>query len=191
MAGSCKATLAHNPERGLQTCPPPKRTEPMIEVSTQMFFIFLAAGVLLLGAELFIPGGFIGAVGCLCLIAAIVMGFKAFPQHGATIAVGIFFMGIASIVIWMAVFPKTRYGQKLSISRELSDAKATAPGLQNLLGKEGVALSSLRPGGYAEIEGRRVDVITKGEMLDKDTPLFVVQVEGNRVVVAHRSERTV
>ena len=163
----------------------------MLELSTQMFFIFLAAGVLLLGAELFIPGGFIGAVGALCLVAAIVMGFKAFPEHGMAIAVGIFFLGIASIVIWLTVFPKTKFGQKLSIARELSDSKATNPGLADLLGKEGVALSSLRPGGYAEIDGERIDVITKGEMIDKDAPLVVVEVEGNRVVVTQKSEKTV
>ena len=163
----------------------------MIEVSTQMFFIFLASGVLLLGAELFIPGGVIGAVGALCLVIAIFLGFKAFPEHGIAIAVGIFFLGIASIVIWMSVFPKTSFGKRLSISRELSDSKSSEPGLDALVGKEGISLSGLRPGGYAEIEGRRVDVITRGEMLDKECQIYVTEVEGNRVVVAQLSERKV
>jgi hypothetical protein len=33
----------------------------------------------------------------------------------------------------------------------------------------------------------RVDVVTRGEFLDPQTPIIVIEVEGNRVVVAPRS----
>jgi membrane-bound serine protease (ClpP class) len=61
-----------------------------------------------------------------------------------------------------------------------------------LLGAVGVAESMLRPGGTARLrasgmEELRVDVVTRGEFLDPQTPLIVIEVEGNRVVVAPRS----
>ena len=161
----------------------------MLEVSVQIFYIFLATGVLLVGAELFVPGGVVGAAGAMCLLVAIVMGFKAYPEHGGLIAIGILCLGMVSVIAWMNVFPRTKYGQKLMISRELSDSKGAEDGLDELVGKHGIACSPLRPGGYADIEGRRVDVITRGEMLDKDQPIYVVEVEGNRVVVAELSEQ--
>jgi membrane-bound ClpP family serine protease len=34
------------------------------------------------------------------------------------------------------------------------------------------------------IDGQRVDVVTQGELIEKDTPIKVIQVEGRRVVVA-------
>jgi len=52
-----------------------------------------------------------------------------------------------------------------------------------LLGKMGVAVSMLRPSGEAKIDGRRYDVMTEGEMIEKDTPIEVRRVEGNRIVV--------
>ena len=53
-----------------------------------------------------------------------------------------------------------------------------------LTGKEGVVTSPLRPAGTARIDDRRVDVVTRGEMLDVDTRVRVIEVRGNRVVVA-------
>lgn len=162
----------------------------MVDISVQVFFILLAAGVLLLGAELYLPGGFIGAVGAVCLLLAIVAGFKAFPEHGGAIGIGIIALGVASIVAWMTVFPKTKLGKRFAIKENLSDSKSFAAGLELLVGQEGIAQSSLRPSGYAEFEGRRVDVVTRGEMLDKGTALYVAEVEGSRVVVADISERS-
>lgn len=162
----------------------------MVDVYVQIFFILLAAGVLLLGAELYLPGGFIGAAGAICLLCAIFAGFKAFPEHGGAIALGIVALGVASIVLWMTVFPKTKLGKRLAITEDLSGSKSFAENLDALLGKQGVAQSTLRPSGYAEIEGRRVDVVTRGEMISQGTALYVVDVEGSRIVVARLSDHS-
>lgn len=53
----------------------------------------------------------------------------------------------------------------------------------NLLGAEGVALTSLRPGGTGQFGDKRVSVATESDFIDKNTPIKVVEVEGNRVVV--------
>ena len=52
-----------------------------------------------------------------------------------------------------------------------------------LLGRRGRALTSLRPSGTVEIDGRRVDVVADGEFLDAGSAVVVSGVEGGRVVV--------
>jgi membrane-bound serine protease (ClpP class) len=52
-----------------------------------------------------------------------------------------------------------------------------------LLDQVGVAQTNLRPSGMALIEGKRVDVVTEGPMIEKGTSVRVVAVEGLRVVV--------
>ena len=37
--------------------------------------------------------------------------------------------------------------------------------------------------GAAEIDGKRLDVVTQGEYLEAGTPVEVLRVEGNRIVV--------
>jgi len=55
----------------------------------------------------------------------------------------------------------------------------------------GTALTILRPSGTAEINGRRVDVVTEGDWLEVGAPVTVIAVEGLRVVVRalHPSEK--
>ena len=71
----------------------------------------------------------------------------------------------------------------LRLSKDMGEADATEAGLPKLLHKGGIAASDLRPAGVAEIEGRRVDVVTQGEMIAEGTRVRVTEVEGNRVVV--------
>jgi membrane-bound serine protease (ClpP class) len=52
-----------------------------------------------------------------------------------------------------------------------------------LQGKTGVTVSTLRPSGIARIAGQRLDVVTRGEMIDPGVEIRVVEVLGNRIVV--------
>jgi membrane-bound serine protease (ClpP class) len=47
----------------------------------------------------------------------------------------------------------------------------------------GTALTNLRPSGTALIDGKRVDVVTNGSMIERGAEVKVIAVEGARVVV--------
>lgn len=151
----------------------------------EMFFICLILGLLLLCAEIFVPGGILGAFGALALVGAIIFGFVAFKEYGYLIALGIVLGTGGVIAAWVKYFPKSRLGRSMIVTEDIGgDVEATEPGLDELAGKEGEALSDLRPGGFARLDGRRVDVVTQGGMISKGARVRVVEVEGNRVVVA-------
>lgn len=149
----------------------------------QLFAILLVAGLMLVGAEVFVPGGILGVIGGLALLATVVVGFAAFPGYGGYIAVGIIILVGVVIALWIKFFPKSSIGKKMTVFKDLATAKGTETGLSELLGKEGVATSDLRPAGFAIIDGRRVDVVTQGQMISRGKRIRVVEVEGNRVVV--------
>ncbi len=65
-------------------------------------------------------------------------------------------------------------------------APPAAPPPQSLTGVEGIAVSDLRPSGVAEVNGRRIDVITEGVFLPAGTPIVVIRDEGYRRVVRRR-----
>jgi len=52
-----------------------------------------------------------------------------------------------------------------------------------LLGKEGVALSDLRPAGIGLFDDDRIDVITRGDYIEKGKRIKVIAEEGSKVVV--------
>ena len=156
-----------------------------MELSVQVFIICLVAGLILVGAEIFVPGGIIGSIGALLLLIAVIDGFIAFPSGGPYIALAIvFFVGLA-FYLWIRFFPETGIGRLMTVPNSLATFKGTETGLEQLLGKDGTAVSELRPAGFALIDGRRIDVVTQGGMIGKGEAVRVVEVESNRVIVAH------
>ena len=150
----------------------------------QLFFILLISGVILVGAEVFVPGGVLGTVGVLAVLAAVITGFSAFgPVAGGYIAFGVIILMGVAIALWIKLFPGSPFGRRMTVSADLKLSKGTQSGLADLVGKRGEADSPLRPSGFAMLDGKRVDVVTQGEMLDKGTPIVVVRVESNRVIV--------
>ena len=53
----------------------------------------------------------------------------------------------------------------------------------DLLSAEGVATTTFELTGIANINGKKVDVISEGEMISKNTRIKVTGVKGNRIVV--------
>lgn len=154
-----------------------------MEMAAQFFIILLISGLVMVGAEVFVPGGFLGILGGVALLGAVIAGFIAFPAYGVYIAVGIVFLVAGMIVLWARFFPRTRVGRSMTVTKDLASSKGTEDDLESLAGKEGVAESDLRPAGFAMIEGRRVDVVTQGGMISRGQRVRVIDIESNRVVV--------
>lgn len=140
-------------------------------------------GLLLVVAEIFLPGGVLGLVGAGCLIAASVMAFKEYgPAGGAMFTLAELALGAVVILQAVRWIPNTRLGKGLVLGAAV---EGSAPAKENaeLLGREGVAITQLRPAGAARIDGHRQDVVTEGGLIEAGTALRVIGVEGMRVVV--------
>jgi membrane-bound serine protease (ClpP class) len=151
----------------------------------EMLLILIATGIIFLIAEIYLPGAIAGIFGGISLLAAVLYGFANFgPASGIIIAVGIAMLTCGIAVLWLKYFPQTSMGKKITLEQDMSAATAANPELHQLIGKEGEASSELRPSGFATFDKKRVDVVTQGEMIAKGERVRVVDVKGNRVVVA-------
>lgn len=54
---------------------------------------------------------------------------------------------------------------------------------QAYVGKTGVALTPLRPAGTIRIDDKRLDVVTVGDFIVRETPVKIVNVEGSKIFV--------
>ncbi len=96
------------------------------------------------------------------------------------------FLALAASLIMLRFLPRLPFGRRLILETGLpaGDGYASAPaGDNNCLGKSGKAFSPIRPAGIAEIEGKRVDVVSDGEFIDSGALIVVTRVDGNRIVV--------
>ncbi len=142
---------------------------------------WLIAGVILLALETVLPGLIAGVIGAICLIVGVVM---AYGEFGAKTGNGVLLVVISVLLIgtmlYLKYFPSSRFARIFVSNRSIGNVGAEQP---SLLNGTGVAFTVLRPSGTAVIEGRRVDVVTEGDFVEKGTSLKVVAIEGMRVVV--------
>lgn len=131
--------------------------------------------------ETVLPGLVAGIIGFCCLVAGVITAYASFgPATGNTV-LGITLAGLVlGGIAWIQFFPTSRLGQLFVAKNTVGNLGATRP---ELLEKTGSAITNLRPSGTAMIDGKRVDVVTEGNMIERGTPVRVVAVEGLRVVV--------
>jgi membrane-bound serine protease (ClpP class) len=152
--------------------------------TTQLYIIFVVVGMLMMGAELFIPGGVLGVIGAGSLMLAVVLGFVAFGfQNGVISAVAIFVFLALSLAFWMNVIPKTRLGKTLMLSDSMAGSSSFSHSSKDMVGKEGVALSVLAPSGVARFDGQRMDVMAESSLINEGAQIRIVKVVGNNLIV--------
>jgi membrane-bound serine protease (ClpP class) len=165
--------------------------------------VLFMLGILLLASEIFFfPGTILpGAIGTILIFTSLLMSmaghypgvpwqpdFKRLPNAVSKLGMQI----IATFVIawFLARFlPETKTFQNLMLltSENKSDGyHASSEDNASLVGKEGVAFSELRPSGTAVFAGKRLDVVTRGEFLEKDTRIIIAEAHGNRIVVERK-----
>lgn len=150
----------------------------------QLFIILLIAGVLLICAEIFAPGGILGAFGTVALIGAIIIGFAEFGSSGGFAVMVLIILFLAIVIwLWLKFFPNTKMGRALTLVSDSKGFRSTSSNYTDLVGKTGTAHTDLRPAGSAVIDGRRLDVVTEGALITTGAPIRVIKTEGNRIVV--------
>jgi len=140
-------------------------------------------GVLLLLTEVFVPGMVMGILGGLLVLAGVAGGF----QHSAMAGLSLLLAGLAGGcgLGWLGIkfFPRSPAGRRLILHQDGKEWQGYDGDNGALLGARGTSHSPLRPAGIAVIDGHRIDVVTRGDMIAAGRPVEVIEVEGNRIVV--------
>jgi len=147
--------------------------------------VLLAVGLLLIVLELIFPSlGALGIAAALCLIGSISSAFAEDRNTGIWFLAATAVLVPAAIILGFKILPRSPLGRLLvNKGTSFSDVAAVDTRDRTLVGKLGVAENLLRPAGTIHIEGRRVDVVTRGEPIEAGASVRVLEVEGNRVVV--------
>jgi len=148
----------------------------------QAIIVLVVVGLLMVAAEVFVPGLVLGILGGLCLAGAVALCYAAYGLLGGTAAFSaLAALGISGFFLWLRLFPRTPLGKKMMLNRALlSRNSLKAP---DLTGATGEAVTPLRPAGTAVIGGRRMDVVAEGGLIEPGRKISVVAQEGIRIVV--------
>lgn len=169
--------------KGIRNLDPNERPESIMDL-LQIYILALILGLILVGLELFVPGGILGVIGGALLIVAVILGFQVFGAQGGVIQAIAMLIGLVGYtIILLKYLPTSPIGRRFTLSKNLKESSAADPTLKQLMNQQGTAQTDLRPGGIATIGTERVDVMADGGWISKDAKVRVIEVEGNRVVV--------
>lgn len=161
----------------------------------ELALFVVGLGLLILEAVA-IPGfGLVGLAGIAAMLASLVItqlgDFQlwSIDEIAAVVArlaasmIGAFVLSL----IALRSLPKVAAFNRLVLSSETRASEGYVSSSRDhdeeWLGKEGVAVSELRPAGIALVGGKRLDVVTDGEFVAAQHPIKIVEARGNRIVV--------
>jgi membrane-bound serine protease (ClpP class) len=141
-------------------------------------------GVLVVIAEIILPSG-----GILSILATGLFGYSLYLVFTyISSSAGLAFIMADLILIPFLVYFGIKFLAKSPVTLRARLAKkdgvtSQSPEQENFLGSQGRAITDLRPSGVALIDEERVDVVTRGEYIEKHTKVVVIAVSGNRIIV--------
>ena len=148
-------------------------------MGSELWIVLLfALGLSLIVAEIFLVGVVLGLMGLACMLVSIYFGFEKSAGIGWTlVAIAVVSVPVLALA-WVKVINRV-------LAMKFTQTGYTSAQMQykDLVGQEGVALTTLRPAGMARFGEKKVDVVSEGEVIDRDSRVRVVEVKGNRVVV--------
>ena len=144
-------------------------------------------GILVIIAEIIIPSG-----GILALLATGLFGYSLYLVFtNISASAGMAFIIADLIIVPILVYFGIKFLAKSPVTLRTKLSKEDGVTAQSLdqkdyLGSLGLAITNLRPSGLARIKDERLDVVTRGEYLEKQTEIVVIAVRGNQIVVKQK-----
>lgn len=146
------------------------------------------AGLIFIAIEIFMPGfGVFGIAGIISIMTSFFLILGGFDDLSVSLMWLAVSVGCATIlcIFILRRLPSSKLWNRFVLQNTSSKQEgfSSGPDYERLLNKEGVVVTQLRPGGIAEFDGVRFDVLTYGEFVEPGTEVIVVKVEGNKLFV--------
>ena len=158
----------------------------------KLAYVLIALGALLLLAELLIPTGVLFIFGVVVVIIGVALTFLHGETSTGFITLISVFLALplgGSILFWL--YPKTPFGRQTLLPPSENMTVAEMPGnaeMKKYRGRIGKTVSPLRPSGVVDFDGRRVDSISEGIMVEVGRWVRCLDVKAGKVIVREIEE---
>ena len=150
-----------------------------------LIVILFVAGVLLIAAEVILPGGIIGLAGGGALVAGIIVAYNEYGASGAFIAAAVaVVLVVGALIIEFKILPNTPMGQRLFLKNSVESTSTYSKGDDSMIGAEGETITALGPTGFVRIDGRKLEAASRSGFIDKHERIKVTGRDNFRIIVS-------
>lgn len=140
--------------------------------------IIILIGIGFLVLEIFIPSfGITGSFGIIAILVGVILRAETFME-GMILFLMIL---VIAIILMFAAYKILAFKNSPLILKE--NLEEDTYDMQYFVGKVGRAVTPLRPSGTGEFDGVRLDVITQGDFIKKDSAIRIFKVERRKIIV--------
>ncbi len=154
-------------------------------LSPTFAFVIIAVGLLLMVAEMVLAtGGFLFIVSAGAVISGVALNLMYDPYMGLMT-----FGGVVLLVPLTALLASRWMPSSAHVADFDNAVDSTVAGMPGVMGLDqykncvGKAVSALRPAGAVDFDGRRIDCVSEGMMIEPDRWVRCVGVKSGRVIV--------
>ena len=150
-----------------------------------LVIVLFILGVILLALEIVVPGAVLGTVGALLMTGGVVAAFVNLGATGGMVAtiVALLLLG-ATFYLEMVWLPQSRVAKHLSMDATIDSVSQPPLAKESaVLGREAVALSTLAPTGFVQVDGRRYEASCRSGYAAVGETLKVVGLDAFRLIV--------
>lgn len=133
--------------------------------------------------EIFAPGGILAVFGGISLIAAAILAYEDLGILGSSgILLGGTILGFAMFFLELRLLEKSPFAKQF-IHGNQQKAQTVPVGRPELVGKTGLALTTMAPSGKVRIENEIFEAASLGGLIDRNATVEVVRSEHLKLVV--------
>lgn len=151
---------------------------------TAVVLLFIV-GVMLLGAEVLLPGAVAGIIGGIALLLGSVLAFSEFGLGiGLLATLAALALVGAMLYVELVWLPSTRVGRDLVVQSTI-DAQSQPPiASADVVGQRATALTTLAPSGFVAVGGKRYEAFCRSGLAARGAELTVVGLDNFRLIVS-------
>jgi membrane-bound serine protease (ClpP class) len=147
--------------------------------------LLFVTGVLLLAAEVVLPGAIAGIIGGAALLLGSALAFNEFGATVGSVATcaALVLLGamLYAELVWL---PRSKMGRDMVVTATNDAQSQPPPATSEVIGQKATALTTLAPSGFVAIAGRRYEAFCRSGHAVRGTELQVVGLDNFRLIVS-------
>lgn len=147
--------------------------------------ILFVTGLILLVIEGMIPGfGLPGISGIILVATGTIIAMDSLSMALLSLSIAIIITTIVTIILIKMGF-KSKMLNKIILETKQKDEKGylSIDPMDEYMDREGISITELRPSGFIDIDGKKLDALSDDGFIPKNTSIKVVRVEGSKIFV--------
>ncbi len=134
--------------------------------------------------EVIVPGGVLGILAALCVLAATWLGFAEFGFFGGALTfVASIVAALILVLLEFKYLANTRYGKHFFLRNSVDGHSNQAQGEPDIVGREATALTRLNPSGRVVIDGHTYEAYSQDGYIENGAAVIVAGKDSFKLII--------